>query len=82
MQFVSGGSIFCRNAAYYCVAFHLQRGKAMRICLEEQKCGNMNLILLCLGEPHADKDLIKESTLNKNSQLQPYQKQHLCSKMC
>lgn len=46
-------------------------------CLEEQECGNMNLILPCLKEPHADKELIKESsTLNKNPQLEPYQKQH------
>lgn len=61
MQFVSGGSIFYKNAAHYCVAFHLQRGEAKWKCLEEQNCGSMNLILLCLEEPHADKDLIEES---------------------
>lgn len=42
----------------------------------------MNLILLHLEELHADKDLIRESVLNKNSQLGPSQKQHLHSEMC
>lgn len=54
-------ALYSQKCPYYCVAFHLQRGKAMWKCLEEQKGGNMNLILLCLEEPCADKDLIKES---------------------
>lgn len=77
MQFVSGGSIFYRNATYYCTPFHLQRGKVMWKCLEEQECGNMNLILPCLKEPHADKELIKESQRwIKNPKLESYQKQN------